>query len=155
MAGFVFNAGGVCRVAQISLTGDSMEYEAFEVEEVFTEHEDLIVLSLGFVSAHDPLDILHFSCARQCSGIEPPPVEDLLYVERTDQSLGCDGREVIGLIGHGDSIELLLTEEGARQLGLGLRARFGFNVHPALHAVAMGQIEAMAKAGQSNVKLAR
>lgn len=155
MAGFVFNAGGVCRVAQISLTGDSMEYEAFEVEEVFTEHEDLIVLSLGFVSAHDPLDILHFSCARQCSGIEPPPVEDLLYVERTDQSLGCDGREVIGLIGHGDSIELLLTEEGARQLGLGLRTRFGFNVHPALHAVAIGQIEAMAKAGQSNVKLAR
>ena len=30
----------------------------FEVEEVFTEHPDLIVLSLGFASAHDPLDVL-------------------------------------------------------------------------------------------------
>ncbi|WP_460483523.1 hypothetical protein [Comamonas humi] len=132
-----------------------MEYEAFEVEEVFTEHDDLIVLSLGFVSGHDPLDIRHFSCPHRCSGIKPPPVEDLLYVERTDQSLACDGREVIGLIGHGDSIELLLTEEGARQLGLGLRTCFGFNVHPALHTVAIVQIEAMARAGQSNVKLAR
>ena len=70
-------------------------------------------------------------------------------------NLEVQSGEVIGLIGHGDSIELLLTEEGARQLGLGLRTRFGFNVHPALHAVAIGQIEAMAKAGQSNVKLAR
>lgn len=129
-----------------------MKNDCFEVEEIFTEHPELIVLSLGFVSAHDPLDILHFSCTRQRSGIEPPPVEDLLYVERTDQSLACDGREVTGLIGHADHIELRLTSEGARLLGLGLYTRFCFTAHPELRATALAQIDAMARAGQPNVK---
>lgn len=126
----------------------------FEVEEVFTEHPELIVLSLGFASAHDPLDVLHFACGRQRSGRQPPPAQDLLYVERTDQSLACDGREVVGLTGHGDHIELRLTDEGARLLGLAPCTRFGFNAHPELRAPALAQIEAMARAGQPNVGLA-
>ena len=126
----------------------------FEVEEVFTEHPDLIVLSLGFASAHDPLDVLHFACGRQRSGRQPPPLEDLLYVERTDQSLACDGREVEGLTVYDGHIELRLTGEGARLLGLARYTRFDFNAHPELRAAALAQIEAMAKAGQPNVGLA-
>lgn len=126
--------------------------DVFEVEEVFTEHPELIVLSLGFASAHDPLDVLHFACGRQRSGAEPPPVEDLLYVERTGQSLACDGREVARLIGHGGHIELWLTERGARLLGLGLRTRFCFNAHPELRSAALAQIDAMARAGQPSVE---
>ena len=127
--------------------------DVFEVEEVFTEHPELIVLSLGFVSVHDPLDVLHFACGRQRSGREPPPVEDLLYVERTDQSLACDGRDVVGLTGHEGHIELRLTDEGARLLRLAPRTCFCFNAHPELRTVALAQIEAMARAGQPNVGL--
>ena len=129
-----------------------MPPDVFEVEEVFTEHPELIVLSLGFASAHDPLDVLHFACGRQRSGAEPPPVEDLLYVERTDQSLACDGREAVGLIGQSDHIELLLTGDGARLLGLGACTRFCFNAHPELCSAALAQIDAMAQAGQPNVQ---
>lgn len=135
-------------------TSASRADDFFEVEEVFTEHPELIVLSLGFASAHDPLDVLHFACRHQRSGRQPPPVEDLLYVERTDQSLACDGREVVGLTGYGDHIELRLTGEGARLLGLAPCTRFGFNAHPELRAPALAQIEAMARAGQPSVGLA-
>lgn len=135
-------------------TSASRADDFFEVEEVFTEHPELIVLSLGFASAHDPLDVLHFACGHQRSGRQPPPVEDLLYVERTDQSLACDGREVVGLTGYGDHIELRLTGEGARLLGLAPCTRFGFNAHPELRAPALAQIEAMARAGQPSVGLA-
>ncbi|MBO9680681.1 MAG: hypothetical protein J7556_20815 [Acidovorax sp.] len=135
-------------------TSASRADDFFEVEEVFTEHPELIVLSLGFASAHDPLDVLHFACGRLRSGRQPTPVEDLLYVERTDQSLACDGREVVGLTGYGDHIELRLTGEGARLLGLAPCTRFGFNAHPELRAPALAQIEAMARAGQPSVGLA-
>ncbi|QNP60597.1 hypothetical protein [Paenacidovorax monticola] len=135
-------------------TSASRADDFFEVEEVFTEHPELIVLSLGFASAHDPLDVLHFACGHQRSGRQPSPVEDLLYVERTDQSLACDGREVVGLTGYGDHIELRLTGEGARLLGLAPCTLFGFNAHPELRAPALAQIEAMARAGQPNVGLA-
>lgn len=135
-------------------TSASRADDFFEVEEVFTEHPELIVLSLGFASAHDPLDVLHFACGHQRSGRQPLPVEDLLYVERTDQSLACDGREVVGLTGYGDHIELRLTGEGARLLGLAPCTRFGFNAHPELRAPALAQIEAMARAGQPSVGLA-
>ncbi|BEP96965.1 hypothetical protein GmRootA79_53500 (plasmid) [Acidovorax sp. A79] len=132
-----------------------MQADDFEVEEVFKEQGDLLVLSLGFASVHDPLDVLHFACGRQHSEQRPPPVEDLLYVERTDQSLACDGREVVALVGHGDHIELVLTAEGARLLQLAQRTRFRFGLHPELLPAALAQLEAMARAGQDGVTVQR
>ncbi|HBP1105785.1 hypothetical protein ACET47_08515 [Pseudomonas aeruginosa] len=127
--------------------------QTFQVEEVSTEHDELLVLSLGFVSAHDPLDVLHFACGRQRSGVEPPPVEDELYVERTDQSLACDGRDVLSLTGRVDHIELVLSEAGMRLLGLERCTHFRFDAHPELLAAARQQLAAMAQAGQRNVSV--
>ena len=123
----------------------------FEVEEVFTEESDLLVLSLGFVSADDPLDIIHFACGRERSGSIPPPAEDLLYVERTDQSLACDGCDVQSLIGDHDRIELLLTENGARALGLPMHTHYLFSKHPDLQPAAFSMLAAMVAAGQQQV----
>lgn len=127
--------------------------QTFQVEEVFTEHDELLVLSLGFASARDPLDVLHFACGRQRRGAEPPPVEDELYVERTDQDMACDGREVLRLAGHGDHIELVLSDVGMRLLALERCTHFRFDAHPELFAEARQQLAAMARAGQRNVNV--
>jgi hypothetical protein len=123
----------------------------FQVEEVFAEENDLLVLSLGFVSAENPLDVIHIVCGREKSGREPPPVEDLLYIERTDQSLACDGRDVVSLAGYDDRIVLALTPEGARTLSLSERTVFRFDQHPDLIASAIGILAAMVSAGQEQV----
>jgi hypothetical protein len=68
----------------------------FEIEGVFTQDGDLLVLPLGFAPAGDPLDVLHVACGLQRGGSQPPRVEDLLHLERIDQDPACDGREVIG-----------------------------------------------------------
>jgi hypothetical protein len=125
-----------------------IERNDFEIEEVFTENGDLLVLSLGFASARDPLDVLHFACGRQRSGRRPPPVEDLLYIERTDQDQACDSREVIRLAGHLDHVELVLSDEGARLLQLPHTVRFRFNAHPELLPTTLAQLKAMTAAGQ-------
>ena len=125
-----------------------MQCGDFDVEEVFTEQGELLVLSLGFASAHDPLDVLHFACGPERSGQVPPPLADLLYVERTDQSLACDGRAVVALRGLADYIELVLNDEGASLLQLAHRTRFRFDTHPELLPLALAQLVAMASAGQ-------
>jgi hypothetical protein len=127
------------------------EAEGFEIEEVFTEDGDLLVLSLGFSSANDPLDVLHLACGRQRSGHQPPRGEDLLYLERTDQDLACDGREVVRLAGRRDHVELVLSEEGARLLQLPDIVRFRFDAHPELLPIALAQLTAMAVAGQDRI----
>lgn len=123
----------------------------FEIEEILFEEGELLVLSLGFASADDPLDILHIACGRTRSGAEPPLLEDLLYLERTDQDLACDGHAVRALIGHPDRVELVLTKEGAAALGLAARTRFRFTRQPSLAADALRLLAAMAAAGQSQV----
>ena len=130
-----------------------MESEAhgFETEEVFTEEGDLLMLSLGFSSASDPLDVLHLACGRQHSGHQPPRVEDLLYIERTDQDLACDGREVVQLAGRRDHVELVLREAGVRLIRLPQIVRFRFDARPELLPVALAQLRAMAAAGQDRI----
>jgi hypothetical protein len=127
--------------------------QTFQAEEVFTEHDELLVLSLGFASARDPLDVLHFACGRERIGIEPPLVEDQLYVERTDQDLACDGRDVLSLAGRGDHIEPVLSDEGMRLLGLTRCTHFRFDEHPELLPAALRQLTVMAQAGQANVSV--
>ncbi len=127
--------------------------DGFEIEEVFTENGDLLVLSLGFASAGDPLDILHIACGRQRGRHQPPQVEDLLYLERTDQDLACDGREVIRLVARLDHVELALSEEGARLLQLPRLVQFRFGSRPGLLAIALTQLKAMAAAGQECVAI--
>ncbi|OJU47016.1 MAG: hypothetical protein BGN99_30125 [Alphaproteobacteria bacterium 65-37] len=124
-----------------------------EVEEVLTEHDTLVVLSLGFASAHDPLDVLHIVCGRHRSGREPPPLEDELYIERSDQSLACDGRDVIHLAGHSNHIELALSDAGMSALALPHCTRFRFDTHPELLPIARHQLAAMIRAGQPKVSL--
>ena len=123
----------------------------FDIGEVFTEDGDLLVLSLGFASASDPLYVLHLACGRRHSGHQPPRVEDLLYLERTDQDLACDGREVVRLAVRRDHVELVLSEEGARLLRLPEIVRFRFGAHPELFPVALAQLRAMAAAGQDRI----
>ncbi len=127
------------------------EADGFEIEEVFTEEGDLLVLSLGFSSASDPLDVLHLACGRQIDGHQPPRVEDLLHLERTDQDLACDGREVVRLAGRPDHVELVLSEAGARLLQLPQVVRFRFDARPELLPVALAQLRAMAAAGQDRI----
>ncbi|WP_071287120.1 hypothetical protein [Mycolicibacterium llatzerense] len=128
--------------------------EEFEVEEVFTEHGEVLVLSLGFASARDPLDVLHLACGRKTGGSQPPATEHLLYLERTDQDEACDGHEVLGLVGQAGHIELALTDEGARLLQFAATVRFRFNRHPELLPVALAQLKAMSEAGQDRIVVA-
>jgi hypothetical protein len=123
----------------------------FEVEEIFTEREDLLVLSLGFNSSDDPLDVLHIVSGRQCGGREPPLVEDLLYMERTDQALACDGRDILRVSAHSGCIELVLTMAGAEALGLPERTIFRFTRHLGLLAPAHEMLAAMRAAGQRQI----
>lgn len=123
----------------------------FEVEEVFTEQHDLLVLSLGFISPENPLDILHFACGRTRSGEIPPPIEDLLYIERTDQDLACDSRDLLTLAATAEGIALHLTEAGAEALRLPQQTLFRFDRHPHLLPQAAALLTAMSAAGQEQV----
>jgi len=131
------------------LTGQAVA--CFQVEEIFTEQDNLLVLSLGFVSPDDPLDTIHFACGRRRSGASPPSIEDLLYVERTDQSLACDGSEVVRLASYRDRLELILTESGADALGLPAHTLFRFDEHTDLLADATTILLAMRQAGQEQI----
>ncbi|MCQ4632572.1 hypothetical protein GB927_021190 [Shinella sp. CPCC 100929] len=123
----------------------------FEVEEVFTEQHDLLVLSLGFISPENPLDILHFACGRTRSGQIPPLIEDLLYIARTDQDLACDSRDLIALAATPEGIALHLTEAGAEALRLPQQTLFRFDRHPHLLPQAAALLTAMSAAGQEQV----
>jgi hypothetical protein len=107
--------------------------------------DGLIWLSLGFVSAQDPLDVLHIACGQQKTGDAGC---DALYLERTDQSLACSGEVRELRIGRQD-IEFALSPAGAQALALPERIRFTFRSHPALHAQAAVQLARMAAAGQA------
>ncbi|CAD5277890.1 conserved hypothetical protein [Bosea sp. 62] len=93
----------------------------------------------------------HVACGRQRGGRQPPRVEGLLYLERTDQGLACDGCEVIRLAARLDHVELVLSEEGARLLQLPRLVRFRFGTRPELLPTALAQLKVMAAAGQDCV----
>lgn len=117
-----------------------------DVVEVHGGGDDgLLWLSLGFVSAHDPLDVLHIACGRQMTG---DAACDALYLERTDQDLACSG-EVRELRIGAMALELALSPAGARALALPERVRFTFHAQPGLHAQAAAQLARMTAAGQT------
>lgn len=109
--------------------------------------DGLLWLSLGFVSAHDPLDVLHIACGLQATGDAD---RDALYLERTDQDLACSG-EVRELKVGATDIELVLSSAGARALALSERTRFTFDGQPGLHARAVAQLARMVAAGQARI----
>lgn len=127
--------------------------DRLDVEEVLVENGDLIVLSLGFASAGEPLDVLHIVGGRALSGKQPRPVEDELYLERTDQGLSCTGG-VEGITCGGGGIIVMLTAEAAKLLQLARVTRFTFKTRPELYAQAVGQLSAMARAGRSEIVIA-
>lgn len=119
--------------------------QTYTIEEVMTGSDDgLLWLSLGFASAHDPLDVLHIACGAVLTG---DAEADALYLERTDQSLACTG-QVLQLQAEKDRIDLHLTPAGAAALQLAEHTRFHFSAQPALHAQALAQLARMAGAGQ-------
>lgn len=122
----------------------------FQVEEAFAEENDLLVLSLAFASPEDPLDIVHIACGRARSSSSPPPAEDLLYVERTDQELAYDGRDVLCLA---DRIELGSRKPAADALRLPAHTVFRFDKYPALLGAAINVLTAMVMAGQTQVAI--
>lgn len=109
------------------------------------EGDGLQWLSLGFVSEHDPLDVLHIACGQQATG---DAACDALYLERTDQDLACSG-EVRALRIGAMAIELALSPAGAQALALPEYVRFTFHAQPGLHAQAAAQLARMAAAGQA------
>lgn len=107
--------------------------------------DGLLWLSLGFVSANDPLDVLHIACGQQPTGDAGC---DALYLERTDQDLACSGEVRELRIGASD-LDLALSPAGAQALALPERIRFTFHAQPGLHAHAAAQLARMAAAGQA------
>lgn len=118
--------------------------EHFQIQEVMTESDNWLALSLGFVSPRDPLDTLHFVSAKHPDGKTP------LYLERKDQSLSCTG-QVIRLACEDGGITLSLTEEGARSLHLEPTVHFSFEEHPELLAIAARQLGAFGLAGHADI----
>ena len=101
--------------------------ESIDIVEVHSGDGDgLLRLRLGFVSAHDPLDMLHIACGRQATGDAGC---DALYLERTDQDLACSG-EVPGLRVGAMDLELAVSPAGALVLALRERVRFTFQAQP-------------------------
>ena len=120
--------------------------ESIDIVEVHSGDGDgLLRLRLGFVSAHDPLDMLHIACGRQATGDADC---DALYLERTDQDLACSG-EVPGLRVGAMDLELAVSPAGALVLALRERVRFTFQAQPGLLAQAVAQLARMAAAGQA------
>lgn len=113
--------------------------------------DGLLWLSLGFASAHDPLDVLHFACGAAATG---DGEADALYLERTDQELACNG-QVLQLLAGQESIHLHLTPAGACALRLAEHSHFDFTTRPALYAQALAQLARMATAGQGCIALPR
>jgi len=107
--------------------------------------DGLLWLSLGFVSAHDPLDVLHIACGQRPTGDVGC---DALYLERTDQDLACGGG-VCGLRIGASDLGLALSPAGAQALALPGRIRFTFRAQPGLHGQAAAQLARMAAAGQA------
>lgn len=106
--------------------------------------DGLLWLSLGFASADDPLDVLHFACGADPTG---DGEVDALYLERTDQDLACNG-QVLQLLAGQESIHLHLTPTGASALRLAEHSCFDFTAQPALYTRALAQLARMAAAGQ-------
>lgn len=122
----------------------------FAIAEVMAGDDNgLLWLSLGFASAHDPLDVLHIACGAAPTG---DAEADALYLERTDQDLACSG-EVLQLHAAGDHLALHLTPAGAAALRLGEHTRFDFATQPGLYAQAVAQLARMANGGQACVVL--
>lgn len=113
--------------------------------------DGLLWLSLGFASAHDPLDVLHIACGAVLTG---DAEADALYLERTDQSLACTG-QVLQLRAEIDHIALHLTPAGASALQLAEHVRFDFSTPSALRAQALAQLARMADAGQGCIHIAQ
>lgn len=68
--------------------------ESFRIEEVMTGSDDgLLWLSLGFASAHDPLDVLHIACGTALTG---DTEADALYLERTASGPCCSSPRPTG-----------------------------------------------------------
>lgn len=126
--------------------------QRFAVEEVLVENGDLLVLSLGFQSAGEPLDVLHVVSGTAFSGWLPRPVEDELYLERTDQSLACTGGVERIVCGEAE-ITVMLTAQAAELLHLGRITHFVFEMRPDLYARAVDQLAAMARVGRSEIAI--
>ncbi len=97
----------------------------FSVTETFIQNDDLLCVSLGFVSQENPLDILHIVSGVYLSETTPKPLEDCLYFERTDQRLSCSGEAISIEIGD-LMIRIRFTELGARSLGFSKMVEFYF-----------------------------
>lgn len=124
----------------------------FEVEEVLVENGELIVLSLGFASAGEPLDVLHIVSGTALSGQQPRPAEDELYLERTDQSLACTGGVERITCGE-DEIVVMLTAQATELLQLSRVTSFSFQAHPGLYGQAVGQLRVMTRIGRSEIAI--
>jgi hypothetical protein len=129
------------------------EAARFQVEEVLVETRELLVLSLGFTSADEPLDVLHIVSGAALSGEQPRPAEDELYLERTDQSLACTGG-VEKIACDESEVVVTLTAQAAELLHLGRITRFSFEAHPGLYVQAVAQLSAMARIGHREIAIA-
>lgn len=120
------------------------------IEEVMMGGNDgLLWLSLGFASAHNPLDVLHLACGTVPTGHAEA---DALYLERTDQDLACNG-QVVRLQADRARIDLHLTAAGAAALQMAEFIRFDFSAQPELFAQTLAQLARMAAAGQACIAL--
>lgn len=131
----------------------SDEAARFEVEEVLVENGELIVLSLGFASAGEPFDVLHIVSGAALSGRQPRPVEDQLYLERTDQSLACTGGVERIVCGEGEVV-VTLTAQAAKLLQLSRITHFAFEARPELYAQTVDQLIATARLGHGEIVIA-
>lgn len=123
----------------------------YDVVEVMTDDSELLVLSIGFVSASDPLDVLHIVGSKSVAAEQLRRCEeDALYLERTDQSLACTG-EVETIVCNAASITVRLSEEGARLLELGKTTCFTFERRPELRAIATDLLTRMKAAGHIEI----
>lgn len=90
----------------------------YPLEEIAVEdNDDFISLSLGFVSPEDPLDTLHVVCGKMVTDAVPPPSEERLYLERTDQSQSIEGG-VVSIHCSERSIDFEIDTHAQTALGL-------------------------------------
>lgn len=124
----------------------------FEVCEIFTENNELISLSLGFESHDDPYDILHIVSGKSLSNSTPKPLEDNLYLERTDQSLSCTG-EVVSIKVENQLIKIEFTEVGSLSLGFDRVVEFSFSDFPEFFERAVNSLKLIASVGHQEIIL--
>jgi hypothetical protein len=90
----------------------------YPLEEITVEdNDDFVSLSLGFVSQDNPLDTLHVVCGKMFTGATPTPIEERLYLERTDQSQSIEGG-VVSIRCSERSIDFEIDTEAQAALGL-------------------------------------